>query len=101
MTDMIPTNLHRMKKFTQKLSNLTGADIETTKLTPYRSLYTFRVSKDELSYERLNEYMKSDKKRTDKYIKFVLLKDWQKPEVKTVKNHDHINQAWDAAFNEL
>ncbi len=85
----------------QELSNLTGANLQTTKLSPYRSLYTFRVSKDELSYERLNEYMKSDKKRTDKYIKFVLLKDWQQPEVKTVKDHKLINQAWDVAFNEL
>lgn len=85
----------------QKLSNLTGANLQTTKLDPYRSLYTFRISKEELSYERLNEYMKSDKKRTDKYLKFVLLNDWQQPEVKTVKDHKLINKAWDVAFNEL
>lgn len=85
----------------QKLSNLTGADLQATKLAPYRSLYNFRVSKDELSYERLNDYMKSDKKRTDKHIKFVLLNDWQQPEVKTVKDNKFINQAWDVVFNEL
>lgn len=85
----------------QELSNLTGAELQTTKLTPYRSLYNFRASKDGLSYERLNDYMKSDKKRTDKFIKFVLLNDWQQPEVKTVKDHNLINQAWDVVFNEL
>ncbi len=85
----------------QKLSNLTGADLQTTKLAPYRSLYNFRASKDTLSYEQLNDYMKSDKKRTDKYIKFVLLNDWQQPEVKTVKDNKLINQAWDVVFNEL
>jgi 3-dehydroquinate synthase len=85
----------------QELSNLTGAELQTTKLTPYRSLYNFKASKDELSYEQLNDYMKSDKKRTDQYIKFVLLNDWQQPEVKTVKDHKLINQAWDVVFNEL
>lgn len=85
----------------QKLSVLTGADLETTKLNLYRSLYKYRVSKEELSYERLNEYMKSDKKRTDQHIKFVLLDAWQHPQVKTVKNEALINQAWDVVFNEL
>lgn len=85
----------------QKLSNLTGADLQTTKLSAYRSLYNFRISQEKLSYDQLNEYMKSDKKRTDEYIKFVLLNGWQNPEVKTVKDTALINQAWDAAFNEL
>lgn len=85
----------------EKLSELTGADLGTTKLRPFRSLYAFRVTKDELSYELLNKYMKSDKKRTDQHIKFVLLKAWQKPEVKTVKNIAFINEAWDKALAEL
>lgn len=85
----------------KSLSNLTGANLEATKLASFRSLYTFRISKDELSYERLNEYMKSDKKRTDQHIKFVLLENWQHPQVKTVKNEALINKAWDAAFDEL
>lgn len=85
----------------QKLSELSGASLQATKLDPFRSLYTFRISKGELSYERLNEYMKSDKKRTDEHIKFVLLNDWQHPQVKTVKNETLINQAWDAVFEEL
>lgn len=84
-----------------KLANLTGSNLQATKLTPYRSLYNFKISKKDLSSDRLNEYMKSDKKRTDEHIKFVLLNDWQKPEVKTVKEKELINQAWDAAFNEL
>jgi uncharacterized protein with GYD domain len=45
--------------------------------------------------------MKSDKKRTDEHIKFVLLNNWQEPEVKTVKDKTLIYQAWDAASNEL
>lgn len=85
----------------QKLSNLTGADLQATKLSPYRSLYNFRISKEELACDELNDYMKSDKKRTDEHIKFVLLNNWQEPEVKTVKDKTLINQAWDAAFNEL
>lgn len=85
----------------EKLSNLTGANLKTTKLNPYRSLYAYKVSKEELSYARLNEYMKSDKKRTDKHIKFVLLKSWQHPVVKAVKNESFINQAWDVALEEL
>ncbi|WP_234571361.1 3-dehydroquinate synthase [Rhodohalobacter sp. 614A] len=85
----------------QKLSTLTGGRLETTKLDLYRSLYAYRISKDELSYERLNEYMKSDKKRTDQHIKFVLLKSWQHPQVKTVENEAFINQAWDVVFDEL
>ncbi|MDR9365208.1 MAG: 3-dehydroquinate synthase [Balneolaceae bacterium] len=85
----------------QELSNLTGADLQTTKLSAYRSLYNFKISKEELSYNQLNEYMKSDKKRTDEHIKFVLLNNWQEPEVKTVKDKTLINQAWDTASNEL
>lgn len=85
----------------EKLSELTGANLQTTKLHQFRSLYTFRVSKDELSYKHLNEYMKSDKKRTDQHIKFVLLTAWQHPEVKTVKNKELINEAWDVVFDEL
>ncbi|MDX1641998.1 MAG: 3-dehydroquinate synthase [Balneolaceae bacterium] len=85
----------------QELSNLTGANLQTTKLKPYRSLYEFKVSKDGLSYEQLNEYMKSDKKRTDEHIKFVLLEAWQQPVVKTVKKEALINKAWDVVFDEL
>ena len=85
----------------EKLSELTGAELGTTKLQPFRSLYRFRVTKDELSYKDLNEYMKTDKKRTDQYIKFVLLRSWQNPEVKAVKNEAFINQAWDTALTEL
>lgn len=85
----------------QKLSELTGADLQTTKLAPFRSLYAFRISKDELSFETLIHYMRSDKKRTDQYIKFVLLKGWQHPYIKTVKDETLINKAWDVVFNEL
>jgi len=45
--------------------------------------------------------MKSDKKRTDKELKFVLLNDWQHPAVKTIKDTRLINDAWDVVFNEL
>lgn len=85
----------------QKLSNLTGANLQTTKLSAYRSLYKFRISKEDLCYDELNEYMKSDKKRTGEHIKFVLLNNWQDPELKTVKDKALINEAWDEAFNEL
>lgn len=85
----------------EKLSALNGADLPTTKLQPFRSLYSYRISKDDLSYKKLNEYMKSDKKRTGQHITFVLLNSWQHPQVKKIKNEALINEAWDVVFNEL
>lgn len=85
----------------EKLSVLNGADLPTTKLQPFRSLYSYNITKDDLSYKKLNEYMKSDKKRTGSHIAFVLLNSWQHPQVKEVQNEALINKAWDVVFNEL
>lgn len=85
----------------KKLSELTGSNFAEDYLDKFRSLYTYRVSKENLSLDELTEHMHSDKKRTGKDLNFVLLKEWQHPVVKTVKDIQLIHQAWSAALNEL
>lgn len=85
----------------EKLSKLSGYTLNGNKFDKFRSLYSYRVSKEELSYKDLIYYMQSDKKRTDNDLKFVLLKNWQHPVVETVKNEHHLQEAWNVVFNEL
>ena len=85
----------------QKLSVLTGGTLEEDYLDKFRSLYTYRVSKEELSLEKLTEYMQSDKKRTGSGINFVLLEAWQHPILKTVNDEQLISEAWNVVFDEL
>lgn len=85
----------------EELSKLNGYTLKGRKLQEFRPLYSYDVSKDELSYKDLILYMKSDKKRTDSDIAFVLLKNWQKPVVEKIKNEQHIKKAWNVVFNEL
>lgn len=85
----------------QKLSNLEGGNVHGDFIKKFSGLYHYRVSKEALSLEDLIRYMKSDKKRTDKELRFVLLKQWQHPELKSVLNHRHIEQSAEAIFEEL
>ncbi len=84
-----------------KLSNLTGADIDSAVFERFRNLYTFRVSADTLNIDAMLKTMKLDKKVIDENYRFILLKDWQQPEVKTVNNEEHIRQAWLIVHNQL
>ncbi len=83
------------------LSNQLGADLKPDKLLKYRSLYRYRVSKDQLSLEDLMNHMKFDKKRTNQHIRFVLLKEWQSPVLKIVESESAIHQAWQTALQEI
>lgn len=84
-----------------ELSNHFGAKLNPDKLLKFRSLYHYRVSKEELSLEDLTDHMKFDKKRTSQYIRFVLLDEWQSPILKEVRSDDVIHQAWKVALDEL
>jgi 3-dehydroquinate synthase len=84
-----------------ELSNLTGSTINPAPLKKYRPLYNFRVTKDDLSVSNLMEYMKSDKKRLNENLRFILLDQWQHPVIKTVNNKELIEHSWMAAINEL
>lgn len=84
-----------------ELSNLTGSTINPAPLKKYRPLYNFRVTKDDLSVSNLMEYMKSDKKRLNENLRFILLNQWQHPVIKTVNNKELIEHSWMAAINEL
>ncbi|PWN06230.1 3-dehydroquinate synthase [Rhodohalobacter mucosus] len=85
----------------QKLSLLTGGDAAGDKLEKYGSLYSYRVDKDALSYERLVAHMKADKKNKNRDIHFVLLDSWQHPVVKTVNKESYLKESWDVVFDRL
>ncbi|MFO7847282.1 MAG: 3-dehydroquinate synthase [Balneolaceae bacterium] len=84
-----------------KLSETTGAPVNDSLLQNFRSLYSFRVSEDMLPIKQLMAAMKSDKKVIDENYRFVLLNNWQQPELKTVNNHELIEQAWNSVYQEL
>ena len=84
-----------------KLSELTGGELSGNRLGPFRKLYSFGIDKDELSLKNLMRHMKSDKKRTGKDLKFVLLEAWQHPVVKAVNKEQLVRQAWNVLFDEL
>lgn len=88
-------------KAARKLSELLTSRQLPDYLTAYEKLYSFSVKRSDFSYEKLFEYMLSDKKRTSKDITFVLLDDWQQPVLKTVNDIKLINSAWNAAFRLL
>lgn len=83
------------------LSNQFGTNLKPDKLLKYRSLYSYRVSKDQLSLDDLMNHMKFDKKRTNQHIRFVLLKEWQSPILKEVVSDTLIHQAWQTALQEI
>ena len=84
-----------------ELSREIGAEISAEPFLKYRSLYHYRVSKEELSLDDLMEHMKFDKKRTNQHIRFVLLKEWQHPILKEIKSAEAIHKAWRYALNKL
>lgn len=85
----------------RKLSRLTGSRINGNKIEAFRSLYQFRVKKDDLFPDDLIRFMKSDKKRTGEHLRFVLLESWQHPVVKTVKKKELISDALQVILDEL
>ncbi len=84
-----------------KLSADLGANLPGNDLDPFRALYSYRVSEESLSYNDLNKFMLSDKKRTGKHFTFVVLEKWQQPALKTVNDQQLINSAWNVVFEEL
>ncbi|TVQ68230.1 MAG: 3-dehydroquinate synthase [Balneolaceae bacterium] len=74
---------------------------DLTPLAPFRKLYRFRVTENELSSKRLLKYMYSDKKRTSESLRFVLLKEWQHPVISTVKDLNAVEHAWNEIFRHL
>lgn len=84
-----------------QLSKLTGSRLSENPLQKFSSLYNYRVSKEELSYEELIHNMASDKKKTGMFIRFVLLDEWQHPALKTVKDKTLVREALTVVFNEL
>lgn len=85
----------------EELSRLTDAELKGDFLQKFKGLYEYRVSKEVLSSDDLISYMKSDKKRTDRHIRFVLLKNWQHPVLETVTDETLIRKAWQVALDEL
>ncbi|WP_069132477.1 3-dehydroquinate synthase [Rhodohalobacter halophilus] len=84
-----------------ELSRNLGAQITADPILKYRSLYRYRVSKEELSLNDLMDHMKFDKKRTNEHIRFVLLKEWQHPFLEEVQSAKAIRQAWSYALDNL
>ncbi|MEX0904292.1 MAG: 3-dehydroquinate synthase [Balneolaceae bacterium] len=85
----------------EELSRLTGMKVQGNFIRKFRRLYQYRVSKEALSSAELIQYMKSDKKRTNQHTRFVLLKDWQHPVLKTVTDDALIRKAWQVVLDEL
>ncbi len=85
----------------QKLSNLEGGNVSGDFIEKFSGLYQYRVPKEALSFNEIISYMESDKKRTDKQLRFVLLKEWQHPELKSVLNYRHIEKSAEAIFEQL
>lgn len=84
-----------------ELSNLTGSSIDSTPVYKYRTLYSFKVKKDQLSPAELTGYMQHDKKRSGPHLRFILLDEWQHPVLKTVTAQDLITKAWNKILEEL
>lgn len=84
-----------------KLSNLNGSDLDLETFEQFRDLYTFKITSDMLDVDSMLKTMKLDKKVIDENYRFILLKDWQQPEVKTVNNEELIRQAWLTVHNQL
>ena len=84
-----------------KLSELSGYTLENDCLAPFRRLYHYRISKNDLSADKLLNYMYSDKKRTGTNLRFVLLKNWQDPHILSVKQTEHVIESLNAVFREL
>ena len=87
----------------KKLSELTlSADFKgSDPIDSFQRLYSFRVRENELSLDRLMKTMYSDKKRTSESLRFVLLREWQHPEVSTVTNVNAVERAWSEIFRLL
>ena len=83
------------------LSNRLGFTIDDRPIRAFRPLYKFGVSSDSLNRDRLIEYMQSDKKMVNEHIRFILLKGWQHPVLRTVKDETQIADSWLAALKEL
>jgi len=83
------------------LSNSLGASLNEDLLRKFRKLYSFGVSPEMLSEDVMFATMKLDKKNVDENFRFVLLKNWQQPIVKTVNNEELIRKAWLTVYNEL
>lgn len=84
-----------------KLSELMGYKIDNDYLSPFRKLYRYRISKDELSSADLLNYMQSDKKRTGANLKFVLLKNWQDPFISSVEHIEMVTESLKVLYREL
>jgi len=85
----------------KKLSEELFSTELTNLFEPFKSLYSYRISKDDFTTGTLNTFMMSDKKRVGEDITFVLLRNWQKPVLQPVSDQKIINSAWNAAFQEL
>ncbi len=83
------------------LSNETGAELNDEPIRNYRSLYSFKVTKEMLPENELFSAMKSDKKVIDDTFRFVLLKSWQQPVVLSVNEKELIHKAWLTIYHEL
>ncbi|MEX0945147.1 MAG: 3-dehydroquinate synthase [Balneolaceae bacterium] len=84
-----------------KLSTLTGGTLTDDFIVRFRSLYKYRVAREEVSSDNLLRYMQSDKKRTGVNLTFILLKSWQEPTVKTVADDKLIIESLEVLYNEL
>jgi 3-dehydroquinate synthase len=85
----------------QRLSNLEGGDVQGNFIKKFSGLYRYRISKETVSFNDLIRFMQADKKRTGKDIRFVLLKEWQHPVLKSVLNYRHIEKSAEAIYEQL
>lgn len=83
------------------LSNSMGYAIDNEPIKKFRSLYNFGINAESLDTDTLIQYMNSDKKIIDSEIRFILLKQWQHPVIKTVNEQGLISKAWLSVINEL
>jgi 3-dehydroquinate synthase len=77
-----------------KASQLLGYEINTKKLDAFKSLYTLDVSILNERIDELTPLMLKDKKVENEAIRLILVKELGKPEVRTVENHELINESW-------
>lgn len=83
------------------LSNKMNANIDTTNLSSFRSLYDFSLKKISTDIDKLTNLMLRDKKVKNQTIRLILLKDIGNPFVLPFNEVDAINKSWEFILSEF
>ena len=78
-----------------------GADIESARFEPFKSLYPIQLQELVPDRRELITAMKSDKKVQDGQIRLILLDDWGSPYIYPCKGTQLIEDAWSHAYEKF